>query len=167
MNDIEDIWREVFERHAAALVLYVRQWTETFADAEDVVQDAFVKMIRKRVRPDDSSAYLFAAARNAAIDHHRNTARRRLRQQSAAELRPWFETVSTDNVDRESIETALLTLPKSQREVVVLKIWGELTFATIAEVLNVSPNTAASRYRYAIKALRKMLQGELVAEEFQ
>ena len=54
----------------------------------------------------------------------------------------------------------MLGLPEEQREVVVMKVWGELTFEAIGQVLDVSPNTAASRFRYAIKALRKALVAE-------
>jgi len=49
-------------------------------------------------------------------------------------------------------------LPDEQREVVILKIWNELTFAEIAQILEISQNTAASRYRYALGALKKNLQ---------
>jgi RNA polymerase sigma-70 factor (ECF subfamily) len=59
---------------------------------------------------------------------------------------------------RLEIEAALLRLPPEQREVLVLKIWQELTFEQIGEILALSPNTAASRYRYALGALRKQLE---------
>jgi DNA-directed RNA polymerase specialized sigma24 family protein len=52
---------------------------------------------------------------------------------------------------------ALESLPPDQREVIALKIEGELTFAQIAAVLGISPNTAASRYRYALERLRGKL----------
>jgi RNA polymerase sigma-70 factor (ECF subfamily) len=139
-------------------VLYARQWGGTFADSEDVVQEAFLKLIGKGVQPDNPTQYLFAAVRHAALDLQRSAARRRAREQSAMEKRPLFETTSTANEERESIEVALLGLPEEQREVVVMKIWGELTFEAIGQVLDVSPNTAASRFRYAIKALRKALE---------
>ncbi|MGV3533859.1 MAG: sigma factor-like helix-turn-helix DNA-binding protein, partial [Chthoniobacteraceae bacterium] len=48
-------------------------------------------------------------------------------------------------------------LPDEQREVVVLRIWGELTFAQVAETVGVSINTVAARYRYGLEALRKHL----------
>jgi RNA polymerase sigma-70 factor (ECF subfamily) len=160
VNDIPYTWRDLFERYGPTLVLYARQWAGTFSDAEDVVQEAFVKMIRKRARPHDPVAYLFGAVRHIARDQQRSAARRRSRERSAMEHRPLFETLSTESEEREQIETTLLTLPESQREVVILKIWGELTFEAIGQVLQVSPNTAASRYRYAIQALRKILDGE-------
>jgi len=157
VNDIANTWRDLFERHARALVLYARQWGGTFGDAEDVVQEAFVKMIRKGVQPEDPTAYLFAAVRHAALDHRRSAARRRARERTAMQHRPWFEGMPTAGEERESLQVALLALPESQREVVVMKIWGELTFEAIGRVLSVSSNTVASRYRYAIKALRKTL----------
>ena len=64
----------------------------------------------------------------------------------------------TDDRERaHAIEIALGCLPAEQREVLVLKIWGELTFEEIARQLGVPPNTAASRYRYALAALRREL----------
>jgi RNA polymerase sigma-70 factor (ECF subfamily) len=52
----------------------------------------------------------------------------------------------------------LQKLPPAQSEVVVLKIWEGMTFAEIGEVLGESPNTAASRYRYALQKLTHFLQ---------
>ena len=57
------------------------------------------------------------------------------------------------------LQRALLALPAEQREVVALKIDGGLTFAQIAQVMDVSINTAASRYRYALEKLRSSLGG--------
>ena len=58
----------------------------------------------------------------------------------------------------EAIEAAIERLPQAQREVVVLKIWGDLTFAQIAQSLDESINTIASRYRYALEALRRQIK---------
>ena len=60
---------------------------------------------------------------------------------------------------RAAVESVLRKLPSEQREVLVMKVWGGLTFPQIAAALNVSPNTAASRYRYALAALRRELAG--------
>lgn len=62
--------------------------------------------------------------------------------------------------DRE-IESAIRRLPAEQREVLVMKTWGELPFAQIAKVLDLLPNTAASRYRYALDGLRRELSEEV------
>ena len=73
-----------------------------------------------------------------------------------------FEMPPIEAAERHAaIESALNQLPCDQREVVVMKIWGELTFAQIGEALSASPNTVASRYRYALARL----ETELAATE--
>ncbi len=78
--------------------------------------------------------------------------------------RPRFWSLPDDDW-REQIQSAVKRLPQEQAEVVVLKIWEELTFAEIADILGESPNTAASRYRYALEKLSRTLQP--LAEEVQ
>ena len=68
-----------------------------------------------------------------------------------------FETPLDGGDRRTAIESALRRLPEEQREVLALKIWGGLTFDEVASQLGLSPNTAASRYRYALEALRSEL----------
>jgi RNA polymerase sigma-70 factor (ECF subfamily) len=73
----------------------------------------------------------------------------------AQHLEPQFTTVDEG---QQMLAAAVERLPNEQREVVILKIWNELTFAEIGSVLEISQNTAASRYRYALGALKKILQ---------
>jgi RNA polymerase sigma-70 factor (ECF subfamily) len=130
-------------------------------DAEDVVQEVFVSLVRSRTRlaqVDNLRAYLFASLRNAVSQHGR---RRKLDQMVSLERfdEPMDSKTRSTAGDRSfELEQALLRLPFEQRELVALKIDGELTFAEIAEVLNISPNTAASRYRYALEKLREALR---------
>ena len=95
------------------------------------------------------------------MDLGRREDRRAAREQQAEEvsgrMEPLFETPVEDRERVLLVEAALRGLPPEQREVLVLKIWGELTFEQIAGQLAVSPNTAASRYRYALAALRRDL----------
>ena len=65
-----------------------------------------------------------------------------------------------DVVKHERSEAALRELPEEQREVLVMKIWGGLTFAQVGEALAISANTAGSRYRYALERLREALAEE-------
>ena len=65
-----------------------------------------------------------------------------------------------DDDETRALQVALAALPGKFREVITLKIWGDLTFAQIGETLQISPNTAASRYRYGMDALRAQLQHE-------
>ena len=159
-------WRTYFARLGPRLVLYARQWLPTTADAEDAVQEAFLRFWRRHSHPDEAhTGLLFAAVRHSALDHLRSESRRRRRESVSVEQDPvvfatpvkdhWF--APSEDGGR-ALEAALQQLAAEQREVLVMKIWGELTFAQISEVLGVSPNTVASRYRYAINALRKILR---------
>ena len=104
---------------------------------------------------------LFASVRRAATDLARRNSRRSAREEFAdgglESTEPLFEIPLDGDDRRQAIEAALRRLPAEQREVLVLKIWGERTFEQIASQLAIPPNTAASRYRYALAALREQL----------
>ncbi|OHE77854.1 MAG: hypothetical protein A3G75_14500 [Verrucomicrobia bacterium RIFCSPLOWO2_12_FULL_64_8] len=157
-----DAWQLWFHEHGPRLLLVARQWTRSLADAEDVLQDAFIRYWRhQRHLGGEARALLVTSIRRAAIDLGRREGRRAFREQQADhsfnEGEPLFECAVADDERRESIESALRRLPKEQCEVLVLKIWGGLTFEEIGDQLAISPNTAASRHRYALAALRKEL----------
>jgi len=157
-------WKHWLEAHGPKLLLCARQWTRSLADAEDVVQEAFVRYWRhQRHLPGDPQALLITSIRRAALDHARRHARRTAREEKAdgglEERDCTFEAQPGEDADRRNeIESALQRLPAVQREVLVLKIWNELTFEQIGEALEIPANTAASRYRYALAALRKELK---------
>jgi RNA polymerase sigma-70 factor (ECF subfamily) len=152
----DDAWRAWLDRHGPALLLYARQWCRSRADGEDAVQDGFVRFWKSRGRAKDKTAYLFACVRTAALDLSR-AGERRKRHEAAADV---FENATPRDDLREAVEIALGQLPPEQREVLVMKIWGGLTFAQIGEVLAISANTAASRYRYALERLEATLATE-------
>ena len=107
----------------------------------------------------DLTAYLFTALRRVAG----RLAAREARQPVAAEALVRQTTIdrqgpASSNPHGERLDRALRALPPKQREVIAMKIDGELTFAQIGAVLGVSPNTAASRYRYALEKLRRSLE---------
>jgi len=157
-------WKDWIEAHGPRLLLCARQWTRSQADAEDVVQEAFVRFWRhQRELPGDPLALLIVSIRRAALDLARRNDRRQAREQRAdgglEEAFTLFARLPGEGDERrQEIETALQRLPDEQREVLLLKIWQELTFEQIGEVLDISPNTAASRYRYALTALRAQLE---------
>jgi RNA polymerase sigma-70 factor (ECF subfamily) len=164
MEDIpeDESWKDWFQRYGPKLLLCARQWTRSLADAEDVVQEAFVRFWRhQRSLGGEPQALLFTSVRRAATDLARRNARRSAREEHAGggleNTEPIFE-IPLEGADRRAdIEAALRGLPPEQREVLVLKIWGEFTFEQIAAQLDIPPNTAASRYRYALAALREAL----------
>ena len=164
-------WREWLSTHGPKLLLFARQQARSQEDAEDILQDAVVKLVDK-VRKgefvggsDAWQAYLYTTIRRLAIDLSRRTDRRKKREDvvssSADDMgnHPWFEGDSSDDEVREQLEDKLKQLPPKFAEVIVMKIWGEKTFAEIGEALDISQNTAASRYRYGLEALKKSLAG--------
>jgi RNA polymerase sigma-70 factor (ECF subfamily) len=158
----ETDWRGWLARHGPALVLFARQWSRSREDAEDAVQEGFVRFWRSRERAGDPTAYLYACVRSVAIEVCRSRARRGRREFANArdEQSPLLACRVEQDERRAAIESALADLPASQREVVVMKIWGGLTFPQIAAALNVPTDTAASRYRYAVAKLRERLAEE-------
>ncbi len=164
MAAADDDWAVWLDRHGAALVLLARQWVTARADAEDVVQEAFVRFWRSRQRAQDPAAYLFACVKRCALEWHRAGARRSRREQLAARAgaEPWFEGQAEERERRSAIEAALGQLPTEQREVVVMRIWGGLSFPQVAQALDIPSNTAASRYRYALAKLREQLAKEAI-----
>ena len=156
----ETEWRECFERIAPKLLLFARQWAQAAADAEDLVQEAFVRCWRHRGGQSAANQSLFfAAVRSAGLDARRREERRRRREiavLSISETTP-FACALEDRELADTVQAALRQLPLEQREVLVLRIWGELTFPEIAEVMDVGAETAASRHRYALASLRKLM----------
>jgi len=152
-----DAWRAWLDRHGPALLLYARQWCRTRADAEDAVQDGFVRFWKSRSRARDDAAYVFACVRTAAIDLSRAAGRRKHHEANATA----FESAGERDDLREVVELALVKLPQEQREVLVMKIWGGLTLAQIGESLAIPFSTAGSRYRYALERLEAALAKEV------
>jgi RNA polymerase sigma-70 factor (ECF subfamily) len=149
-------WKVCFSELAPGLVLFARQFVRQLPDAEDIVQDAFVRFWRKE-HSIENRALLFATVRSVALDLLRRDARRARREANAAleveqSTQPQFDF---DDGSQQELAAAIDRLPVEQREVLVMKIWNELTFAEIAVALAISQNTAASRYRYALAALKK------------
>jgi RNA polymerase sigma-70 factor (ECF subfamily) len=167
-------WRAWLEEHGPKMLLFARQQTRSHEDAKDIFQDALVKLVEK-VRSGEFvggqqawQPYLYTAIRRLAIDLSRRDDRRRRREDHVGidvesdqleTFHPWFEGESSDDENRLQLEARLKELPEKFSEVIVMKIWGERTFAEIGETLGISQNTAASRYRYGLEALKKSLSG--------
>lgn len=164
MAQATDDWASWLQTHGPALVLFARQWVGQRSDAEEVVQEAFVRFWRSRSAARDQTAYLFACVKRSALDWLRSRRRRQHREGMAArsEAAPLLSAPLELAERRRTIEAALHLLPEPQREVLVLKIWAGLTFAQIAETLEVPIHTVASRYRYALEKLREPLAEEVI-----
>ena len=151
-------WKTCFSESAPGLLLFARQWVRSGADAEDIVQEAFVRFWRRNHNV-ENRALLYATVRSVALDLIRRDSRRARREAAAfSEMEPSVEPqFAFEDESQRALGAAVDRLPHEQREVLVMKIWNELTFAEIGQALEISQNTAASRYRYALAALKKNL----------
>jgi RNA polymerase sigma-70 factor (ECF subfamily) len=153
-------WKDWIAEHGPRLVLFARRWSLDHSDAEDLVQEAFVRFWRTRDGVRDPLAYLYQTVRSVAIDAARSRQAREGREATCGASQresPQFACALEHAERRQQIEAALAELPLEQAEVVTLKIWSALTFAQIAEVTSTPSGTVASRYRYALDNLRSVL----------
>ena len=151
-------WCErLYRAKAAGLILYGRALGLSHGEAEDVVQETFMALLRLAERPADAERYCVRSFRNAALNHRRSLWRRLTRE---LESQRWFERAADESPAERAAMRCLAALPPAQREVIVLKLWNRCTFETIGKMLDISPNTAAGRYRYGLEKLRASLRGE-------
>src|SRR5438105_4474359 len=129
--------------HAPALILYARQWC---AAPEDVVQEAFLKLIGLSQPPREAVPWLYRVVRNRAIDAGKMARRRQRREAAAAQPLRWFAEPEVDGLSAEAAVAALQRLPPEQREVIVARLWGGLSFEQIADLSGCSASTAFRRY---------------------
>src|SRR5262245_6602866 len=124
MADDGDQWTVWLDQHGAALVLFARQWVASRADAEDVVQEAFIRFWRYRQQASDPAAYLYACVKHCSLDWQRGRNRQSRREAIAArpEAQPWFAGPLEHEERNAAITAALRQLPEQQREVLVMKI---------------------------------------------
>jgi len=150
----------LFDLTSNRLIRFATALTRHQHDAEDAVQTTLVRLAGEPqllAKVQCPWAYLLRMVRNEALA----IARRKHRCSTSANLADLVTLCRVDEAEREeshrAVWAALRTLPPQQAEVVVLKIWEELTFAQIGEILEISSNTAASRYQYAMTKLAARL----------
>jgi RNA polymerase sigma-70 factor (ECF subfamily) len=150
---------ELVDQYGAALVLYARQWCDC---PEDVVQTALLKLVRIRTPPDNLIPWLYRVVRNGAIDASRAARRRHRYEAAAADSAPkWFApSYDPTGLDAKAAALALAELPPETREIIVMHIWGGLTFEQIAGTLDSSAATCYRRYAAGLDVLRTKLGAE-------
>lgn len=156
MPNESDDWSVWVEQHGSSLILLAQQFVRCRSDAEDIVHEAFLTFWRSRNKAQDRTAYLYTCVRNASVNWLRSRKRQTARElaQARPETDNWFVQDSDQGERQKEVKEILAALSTEQSEVLVMKIWGGLTFPQIAQALGISPNTAASRYRYALEKLR-------------
>ena len=162
---LQDWLEEIYRDHAPALFRFLIRLTGKEADARDVLQEIFIRLAkapRQLEGVDAPRSYLFRMAHRLVIDRHRRDKARQHYDDCAVRERDSFIHPEPSGDDaawtQRALATSLGALPPEQKAVVVLKVWEEMTFAEIADVMDISANTAASRYRYALDKLRAELR---------
>jgi RNA polymerase sigma-70 factor, ECF subfamily len=165
----ERAFAALYDQFAARMFRVALRILGSREDAEDVVQEVFLATVRSRdglgnVR--DLAAYLFAALYHAAGRCAMRRARAVPVSTAAVDeaAAPIVKNVA-DDAQWDRLQQALRLLPDEQREVITLKIDGELTFVQIAQVVGVSVSTVASRYQYALRKLKTSLAGVRTSAE--
>ena len=155
--EVERLYRE----HGAALLLFGLSMSRDRGRAQDAVHQVFLHMLENRKLEEigDPKAYLFTCVRHGILNERKASQRNTALDEESA----WFDPPHRDYTAELNLRRALRALTEDQRQVVVLHVWGELTFMQIAGVLEISPNTAASRYRYGLAQLRESM---CVKEDF-
>ena len=158
MNQIQTTWCEqIYEAKASGLILYGRALGLSHSEAEDVLQETFVTLLKLENQPKEPEHYCFRSYRNRAINYRRGLWRRLARELESSR---WFERENSESPFEKAAMRCLSELSVDQRETIVLKIWNGMTFEEIGELLDCSPNTIAGRYRYGLEKIRKCLNGE-------
>ena len=152
----------MFDLTAERLVRLAMTITGNQADAEDALQGAFSRVAAKPgllAKAEAPWPYLIRVVRNEALRLLQKRSRNGFDGiESSVASGPSPESILVYEETSDSVRRILKSLPASQYEVVILKHWEELTFAEIAEALNLSQNTVASRYRYAMEKLQRSLE---------
>ena len=148
-DEVQDLYRQ----YGPALLAYGVNLLGERAAAEDVLHEVFLGLLNMSALPSEPRPYLFRAVRNRALNSRRGSGRMTL-----LDPQKWLIRSDTTMETAAVIERAMCELPPEQREVVVMKVWAEMTLEEIATVVELPLNTVASRYRYALSRMRQILK---------
>jgi RNA polymerase sigma-70 factor (ECF subfamily) len=153
--------QELFASLSSALMLYARQWCKT---PEDAVQEAFIDLANCPSEPVSPKAWLYTTTRRKALNIARAESRHRIHlvqliQQKNADRTSeyWLEPNTLNGIAASEVLDGLDYLEPPDREMIIAKVWGELTFEELAELMNCSPASAYRRYIDALNQLKRLV----------
>lgn len=171
----EKAFEVLLMRHKDRIYRFVYMKVRDQVLAEDIFQDAFIKIIKtlKAGAYNEEGKFLpwaMRIAHNLVIDHFRKANKVRLISESSS-MKDDFNIFSTLKLDELNVQEKMVTeelesqmvelidyLPESQRDILVMRIFKEMSFKDIAELEGISINTALGRMRYALINLRKLIE---------
>jgi RNA polymerase sigma-70 factor (ECF subfamily) len=161
------------DRHKDRLFGFLMGMVKDRATANDLFQETFLRVIQAMQEGSYTQqgqwlSWVMRIARNAAIDHIRKQKKWRDVSREDDDRRSFWDTLEAEtphadeelhrSEQRDWLDEHIQELPPEQREVLLLRQETDLTFREIAELTEVSINTALGRMRYALKNLRKMIK---------
>lgn len=140
----------LIEEQSAALEMWA---AARCAAGEDVVQEAFCRLACQETPPDHPVAWLYRVCRNLAEKQRLSDARRLRREhhRASAQVNP---PATSDPLEIAETVAAVQALPQELREVLVARVWGQLSLDEVAQLCGVSTATAWRRYQSALETLR-------------
>jgi len=153
----------LYSAEAASLVQMARWYVEDKTAAEDLVQEAFIRLARAAHRIEDSAkgaAYLRSIVINLARDHNRRGLVSLRHRPPAQPDEPSAEATASGRAARREVIEAVRALPRRQRDCVTLRYFYELGIPEIAETLGLSANSVKTHLQRGLRALEKSLEDQ-------
>jgi RNA polymerase sigma-70 factor (ECF subfamily) len=166
----------IYERYSSAVLSYLYRMLGNVEDVESIGQEVFLRAFRFAATyryPEKLSTWLFTITRNLAINNARRRKRSPVRNVTELNLEgvevtgdPYqVATQATDNVEKQEeiarILTALEDLPTDQKEVIVLGVFQDLSYAQMEEITGTKAVTLRSRMFHGLRKLAKMIGAEM------
>lgn len=148
---------ETWDSCADRLLLIARSFG---GPAEDAVQEAFVALASQSRLPDDPMAWLVRVTRNQLMTWQRSGSRRQKRELAVSQAN-WFEAEVLrveQRIDAHAVSSALIAMASPQREVIVMHLWGEMSFEAIGRVLDMSRASAHRSFQQGITTLKNKFE---------
>lgn len=163
---------EVYRAMAPAVRSYLLRQTRDATWADDLTAEVFLEVMRSVERfsgtPEGLRAWVFRIARNRVVDHFRRESHRRHdpldrmpEGAEPAELHVDPESVAVSNVERERLLAIVDELPADQRDVIMLRVIGDLPIAEVASILGKSAGAVKSLQHRALRSLARRIGREL------
>lgn len=157
---------EIWDAHADRLLLIARS---IGGPAEDAVQEAFISLATQPQLPADPLGWLVRVTRNRLLEWHRGNRRRRARE-TAVSVADWFDDdlIRVDQkLDAREVAASLQRLTSPDREVIVMHLWGEMTFESIAEAIGGSRASAHRAFRRGLQQLKSEFNSESMRDSMR
>lgn len=136
--------------------MYARQWC---LHPEDAAQEAFIDLSRMTDLPSDPVAWLYKTTRYKALNQSRSESRRSRHQSAAGGSQAWFVSDPAASIQAAELVQAVERLPALEREIVTARVWGELSFVQIAELVSMPTTTTFRLYQQTLGRLQEQLEG--------